>query len=842
MNAEEQNSPNQQPVDFDGASTQNKPHVDTEQPLTSPQESLDSLPISDDIPTQVGDINNQQPTGNNVEESFTTEVEHPLDTTELNELEEPHSFVIEEAHEHSPSKSDDESTDEFGNQGEFAINNNTAVSAERHHESENMGDGFVNHGVEGKDINSTLDEPDVSKTYGSDEKPDTQNLFDTKHSENIDSSNEVEEQVTSMQNEADSNDKCDAVNLQAKSTEINSLESNAHNPGLPSSEEFPFSKSFESQNVSYTPENGKSAEISEVSVNHSSNGSSTQIDSKLPSANPTSTTPEQQISPTDPAKISEDAASDDDKGHSINGEIASYVRSTELDCDNKQNDTSMAANDSHEALEPADEQVNNELCNENVEDSNGYPIPSLNTNIDSVINGEQVSNVAEYGIQECDHDSEFSATSPDKLKDTESSTVKGEEHLQKDLKQSYETHLPDVTEHTSSIPHDQLETSQENINGLTEQYMASTCEKLFVDSDVLKDTVTFSIDTRYAEQPVEQRLTTNENVGEDITHVTKEQINENLNHNADQLTDTVDHVMIETPVHVDKVYLSDHVPAVIRTPYISGLPENIQEQGNEPEVFIHGPRIPDSNLKELDEISLDSNGESTQRKLKAEFEERYTALMSKHLPANTIETINNRTRQTKTLDRYTDYKNRWSYGDSGNDAKRRAATLGRRGSKRRPRLQPKPTVNDDHLYPNSVTPSKVERGISMRSLEEGMPEGTYNVPYIDDDAFLPKKLRDKPKNGGDQSSEDSSIDYDDVDWHLNMMASKLDPNHLADISECNPTPEIVKKTPASKLTFKKKAGRGLIEKPNGNIPKKSSLFYLCGCVGRRSRSKKQATN
>ncbi|KAF6776631.1 hypothetical protein AHF37_03525 [Paragonimus kellicotti] len=137
-----------------------------------------------------------------------------------------------------------------------------------------------------------------------------------------------------------------------------------------------------------------------------------------------------------------------------------------------------------------------------------------------------------------------------------------------------------------------------------------------------------------------------------------------------------------------------------------------------------------------------------------------------------------------------------SWMDHYLDPKKRSATLGRSEYRRRPKLQPKPAPNDDHLYPDSVTPSKVDRGLSVRSMSIGLPEGTYDVPYIDDDAFLPRKLR-TVQNNHTNSSEDSEVSSEDtIDWFWQSNGARdqyLDPAHIADTNECVPTPVLIQK-------------------------------------------------
>ncbi|VDL95618.1 unnamed protein product [Schistocephalus solidus] len=55
-------------------------------------------------------------------------------------------------------------------------------------------------------------------------------------------------------------------------------------------------------------------------------------------------------------------------------------------------------------------------------------------------------------------------------------------------------------------------------------------------------------------------------------------------------------------------------------------------------------------------------------------------------------------------------------------------------------LEPEPAINDDYLYPDAVTPTKVEKSLSAVEESKGIKENRYDVPFMDDDAFLPRKL------------------------------------------------------------------------------------------------------
>nr|CAH8855855.1 unnamed protein product [Trichobilharzia regenti] len=299
----------------------------------------------------------------------------------------------------------------------------------------------------------------------------------------------------------------------------------------------------------------------------------------------------------------------------------------------------------------------------------------------------------------------------------------------------------------------------------------------------------------------------------------------------------------------EKVLLNTTVEpnyAIVNGDHGSKTPISIEESFNKLEAAapLNGTEVKAKITKQttdIDEISLNSEGDQ-----RTEFERRYAELIAKYLPFDRQTKLDSRSRRTKTLDRFNKSKineNRYSYIDTTRDAKKRAVTLERNEFKRKRRLQPKPSVNDDYLYPDSVTPSKVDQSISVRSLEGGMPEGTYDVPYIDDDAFLPRKLREHKdeENGSDEGSS-LSLEDDYWSWNPNRL-STLEANHIADTNECAPTPDIQpkSKTITSLLSKKKKSHQkqDLITKPmtNGDKQKNKGRSLLCGCVSRKSKKR-----
>lgn len=171
------------------------------------------------------------------------------------------------------------------------------------------------------------------------------------------------------------------------------------------------------------------------------------------------------------------------------------------------------------------------------------------------------------------------------------------------------------------------------------------------------------------------------------------------------------------------------------------------------------------------------------------------------------------------------------------DPWRRAATLGRTGCYRRPKLVPKPAVNDDHLFPDSVTPSKVDRELSVRSLSVGLPEGTYDVPYIDDDAFLPHKLRDLKNQADGKNKSECSSEGGDWNWpNLGEQNGMWNHAHIADISECIPTPQPTPQQQRVPHKGKMEGGKEYIGAKQSNSPRKQRLLNLCSCISRQSHA------
>ncbi|VDP71421.1 unnamed protein product [Echinostoma caproni] len=228
-----------------------------------------------------------------------------------------------------------------------------------------------------------------------------------------------------------------------------------------------------------------------------------------------------------------------------------------------------------------------------------------------------------------------------------------------------------------------------------------------------------------------------------------------------------------TPVSVSRIQVSDH----------KKLPTDAMITSGQAALLIS---TADRVHEEVDLVNGYSPGSDKENDNRAEFEERYARLMAKFLPRDqTLVDSQNRKQRSKTLEPNFDINELRNWNEPVTNVKQKSATLGRSGSRKRPRLLPKPAVNDDHLFPDSVTPSKVDRNLSVRSLSVGLPEGTYDVPYIDDDAFVPRKLRDKSApNAVNGHGSDASTESDEYLWDPSLSRySALDPAHRADVDE-----------------------------------------------------------
>ncbi|KAM3171785.1 hypothetical protein ACTXT7_015906 [Hymenolepis weldensis] len=202
-------------------------------------------------------------------------------------------------------------------------------------------------------------------------------------------------------------------------------------------------------------------------------------------------------------------------------------------------------------------------------------------------------------------------------------------------------------------------------------------------------------------------------------------------------------------------------------------PLSMQNGESEPVCHIDEPQITskDESLNEkapsIEEgkenvIPVNTNGEMNGKEPnisddELDFDTRYALFVGKVLPGHEIYYLpaNKKKvtfRKGGTLDNRQTSSPLWDASLNGMRAK--SATLGAPRPTRR-RLQPKPTVNDDHLFPDSVTPSKVEKTLSEDDTSASNDgEGSrYDVPFMDDDAFVPKKYRSVVVVDNDSSSE-----------------------------------------------------------------------------------------
>ncbi|VDO04464.1 unnamed protein product [Rodentolepis nana] len=164
-----------------------------------------------------------------------------------------------------------------------------------------------------------------------------------------------------------------------------------------------------------------------------------------------------------------------------------------------------------------------------------------------------------------------------------------------------------------------------------------------------------------------------------------------------------------------------------------------------------------------------------------DFDTRYALFVGKVLPGHEVYYLPGNKKKVTfpkggTLDNRHTSSPLWDASLNGMRAK--SATLEAPRHTRR-KLQPKPTVNDDHLFPDSVTPSKVEKALSEddTSASNDGEGGRYDVPFMDDDAFVPKKYRSVAMEDDNSSSES---DYS------NERRDLIEPQHIAKMDETSP--------------------------------------------------------
>lgn len=181
-----------------------------------------------------------------------------------------------------------------------------------------------------------------------------------------------------------------------------------------------------------------------------------------------------------------------------------------------------------------------------------------------------------------------------------------------------------------------------------------------------------------------------------------------------------------------------------------------------------------------------------------DFETRYALFVGKVLPGHEVfylpqQSIKKTTKQISfpkggTLDRHpqTLVTSSPIWEPSANNMRAKSATL---GAPRRPhrshRPQPRPAVNDDHLFPDSVTPSKVEKTLSQdgkRGSKNVESDLGYDVPFMDDDAFVPKKYRSGSRREEVDVEDDSCCSSSVSDYSMETR-DLLGTDHLAKLDE-----------------------------------------------------------
>ncbi|VDD81519.1 unnamed protein product [Mesocestoides corti] len=187
----------------------------------------------------------------------------------------------------------------------------------------------------------------------------------------------------------------------------------------------------------------------------------------------------------------------------------------------------------------------------------------------------------------------------------------------------------------------------------------------------------------------------------------------------------------------------------------------------------------------LNQTSILSGNENESKNSDSEidFDTKYALFVEKVLPGHEVyylPPINSKRKQVSfpragTLNQpWTRPRSSPLYDLSTGAMRAKSATLGA-PHRSRHRLQPKPAVNDDYLFPDSVTPSKVEKALNedeTSTFDE--KRNLYDVPFMDDDAFLPKKYRSVIL-----VDDDSSFESEYLDEKIDLLGT----DHLAEMDE-----------------------------------------------------------
>ncbi|BHF59977.1 hypothetical protein SprV_0100293800 [Sparganum proliferum] len=138
-------------------------------------------------------------------------------------------------------------------------------------------------------------------------------------------------------------------------------------------------------------------------------------------------------------------------------------------------------------------------------------------------------------------------------------------------------------------------------------------------------------------------------------------------------------------------------------------------------------------------------------------------------------------------------------------------------------LEPEPAINDDHLFPDSVTPTKVEKSLSAIEKSMGDKENRYDVPFMDDDAFLPRRLR-SPSHVTPGTDDETSSELGYSYGYYEGRCMKAD--HLADVEDEKSCQEL------KPLTHNQ---TGFQAGSNYSSFRWDFSLKMCGCLHRRRR-------
>ncbi|KAL7061434.1 hypothetical protein AAHC03_0890 [Spirometra sp. Aus1] len=199
---------------------------------------------------------------------------------------------------------------------------------------------------------------------------------------------------------------------------------------------------------------------------------------------------------------------------------------------------------------------------------------------------------------------------------------------------------------------------------------------------------------------------------------------------------------------------------------------------------------------------------------KDDFETRYAEFVGRILPGHDVyysekDQSGQEIPRGGTLHRHVDARSPYAmlWDTSNASVRTKSATLGAR-SRRQP-MKPQPSINDDHLFPDSVTPSKVDKTLVETQTAENS-DAKYDVPFMDDDAFLPRRMRSKRGEGDEEEGySDSDSDYESGE----LCKSFLTKDHLAHLDDTSTHSKTAATKPTTGFTW-------------------LSGLKLCGCMRR----------